>query len=280
MLKLASSASMSSTRICGPVRSTSRSLERVMWSLCASFTIPSHVAAMPWQYWKSGSTSNGSSTCTPMSSVPSMAHATNVAASGVAVPTIGQSTNGIALHQTIRKREQCRVKAVGMGVRWMRSQAPIAPQRRWKCRSRSCPSRMARSGRSPQRAQMPAWEALHICWIVHSGRCEELRQSSSSRACTGSDGLKQTVLNSLRSSALTKAGRSGSEREKRESGLPPSIVRWYLSTMLNAFVMRQTFAACALPNASSLDCGIHCRAMRVMSREVLTISPQRQRASL
>mmetsp|Transcript_51204 Transcript_51204/g.169633 ORF Transcript_51204/g.169633 Transcript_51204/m.169633 type:complete len:249 (-) Transcript_51204:460-1206(-) len=248
--------------------------------------MPSQVAAMPWVYWKRGSTSKGSSTCTPMSSVPSIAHETKTAASGVQLPTMGHSTSGIALHHTVRKREEWRVKAVGIGVLWTRSHAPIAPQRRWKCRSSKCASRMARSGRSPQRAQMPACDAVHICWIVHRGRCDDSTQRSSSISCSGSLGSKQYWISSSRSSFLRMGPPSPLMRSSRStsmrvpSGLPPSIVRWYLSTMLNAFVMRQTFAACALPNASSLDCGIHCRAMRVMSREVLTISPQRQRASL
>ena len=36
---------------------------------------------------------------------------------GVAMPTIGYITKGIAVHQTVRKRDACRVNAVGIGVR-------------------------------------------------------------------------------------------------------------------------------------------------------------------
>ena len=178
MLKLASSASMSSTRICGPVRSTSRSLERVMWSLCASarakgavrarkrweslqaaqeacapFTIPSHVAAMPWQYWKSGSTSNGSSTCTPMSSVPSLRDR------GAASCTVRQGRPGRGSHGPCHERrrqrrrsaddwpEHKRHRVAPDAIAIVRSAASpgTSRARTWACVARTRPSGSANS---------------------------------------------------------------------------------------------------------------------------------------
>ena len=60
-----------------------------------------------------------------MSSVLSIAHETKTAASGVQLPTMGHSTSGIALHHTVRKREEWRVK-------WRGGKGGVEGEEKWE----------------------------------------------------------------------------------------------------------------------------------------------------
>jgi len=93
---------------------------------------------MPSEYWRSGNMSNGSSSCMPISSIPSTAYDENRLAGNVPQgPRDGYNANGNNVDQMNKSREEWRLNPVGRGVLNTLSDAPNDAHKRWHCSS-SC----------------------------------------------------------------------------------------------------------------------------------------------